>query len=298
MKDLGNAKRILGMDIYRDRGKGELWLTQKNYLDKLLKRFQMDNSKPVTIPLAQQFKLSKDQSPNDEDQRKEMNKIPYASIIGSVMYAMVCTRPDLGHAISVVSRFMADPGIEHWHALKWILRYLKGTTDYGILFRREQGLHGDQLVGFSDSDYAVSYDTRKSQSGYVFTLYGSTISWRSCLQPVVALSTTEAEYIALAEAVKESFWLKGVLKDFGIDQKAVEIKCDSASAICLTKHQTFHVRSKHVDIRLHFIRDEVNKGSVRVSKVSTDDNASDMLTKAIPSSKLKYCLELINLIQK
>ncbi|XP_042016116.1 secreted RxLR effector protein 161-like [Salvia splendens] len=225
-----------------------------------------------------------------------MDKIPYASIIGSIMYTMVCTRPDLSHAISMVSRFMADPSIEHWQALKWILRYLRRTTEYGILFKRKQSEGRDQLIGFSDSDYAVSYGTRKSQSGYMFTLNGAAVSWKSCLQSVVTLSTTKAEYIALAEAVKESFWLKGILRDFGVNQESVEIKCDRASAICLTKHQTFHERSKHVDVRLHFIRDEVNKGSVRVSKVS--DNASDMLTKVIPRTKLKYCLELIGLRQK
>ncbi|XP_042035235.1 secreted RxLR effector protein 161-like [Salvia splendens] len=226
-----------------------------------------------------------------------MDRIPYASIIGSIMYTMVCTRPDLAHAKSVVSRFMADPGIEHWHALKWLMRYLKGTTDYAIVFRRNKSQGGDQLIGFLDSDYAVSYDTRKLQSGYVLTLNGAAVSWKSCLQLVVALSATEAEYIALAEAVKESFWLKGILGDFGVKQDSVEIKCDSASAICLTKHQTFHQRSKHVDVRLHFIRDEVNKGAVRVAKVSTDDNASDMLTKVIPGTKLRYCLELIGLEQ-
>ena len=102
----------------------------------------------------------------------------------------------------------------------------------------------------------------------------------------------------MAEAVKESFWLKGILGDFGVIQQAVEVKCDSSSAICLTKHQTFHERSKHVDVRLHFIRDEVSKGTVRVTKVGTEENASDMLTKAIPSSKLKHCLGLINLIRQ
>ena len=144
----------------------------------------------------------------------------------------------------------------------------------------------------------MSYDTGKSQSDYVFNLYSSAISWKSSLQSVVSLSTTEVEYIALAEAVKESFWLKGIMGDFGIQQEAVEIKCDSSSAICLTKHQTFHERSKHVNVRLHFIRDEVNNGSVKVEKVGTEENVSDMLTKAIPNSKLKHCLELINFIKQ
>ncbi|XP_042041496.1 secreted RxLR effector protein 161-like [Salvia splendens] len=248
----------------------------------------------VSIPLAQQFKLSTEQCPKTDSERREMDKIPYASIVGSIMYTMVCTRPDLSHAISVASRFMSNPGIELWHMLKWILRYLRGTTDHGIVFGtaktdQKQVLIGFVLIGFCDSDYAVSIDTRKSQSGYVFCLYGSVVSWKSSLQSVVALSTTEAEYIALAEAVKESFWLKGILADFRVEQEAVEIRCDSSSAICLSKHQTFHERSKHVDVRLHFIRDEVNKGLVKVAKVSTKENATDMLTGTKPETYTSRC---------
>ena len=295
MKDLGQARRILGMDIIRARDERKLWLTQSDYVKKVLKRFQMDSSKAVTIPLAQQFKLSKEQCPKTDSERREMSKIPYASIVGSIMYTMVCTRPDLSHSISVASRFMADPGLEHWHALKWILRYMRGTTDYGIVFEAARKDEEKALVGFCDSDYAMSVDTRKSQSGYVFCLYGSMVSWNYNLQSVVALSTTE--YIALAEADKESFWLKGILADFGIEQKAVQIRCDSSSAIYLSKHQTFHERSKHVDVRLNFIRDEVSRGTVEIAKVYTEENAADMLIKSIPSSKLKHCLELINLVQ-
>ncbi|XP_042006046.1 secreted RxLR effector protein 161-like [Salvia splendens] len=239
----------------------------------------MSSSKPVSVPLSQQFKLSANQSPQNEDQRREMDKIPYANIVGSIMYTMVCTRPDISHAISVASTYMADPGLEHWHALKWILRYLNGTQGYGILFDGNEKEVEQPLMGCCDSDFATNVDTRKSQSGYVFCLYGSAVSWKPSLQSVVSLSTTEAEYISLIEAVKESLWLKGICFDFGVAQDAVTVLCDSNSAICLSKHQTFHERSKHVDVKLHFIRDEVDKGSVKIEKVATEENASDMLTK-------------------
>ena len=153
-------------------------------------------------------------------------------------------------------------------------------------------------MGFCDSDFATNYDNRKSQTGYIFTLYGSAISWKSGLQSVVALSTTEAEYIALAEAVKESFWVMGILRDFGICQKAVTVHCDSSSAISLTKHQVFHERSKHIDVRLHFVRDEVNKGEVKIQKVGTEDNPADMLTKVLPVSKYAHCLDLVAVVQR
>lgn len=134
MKDLGDAKRILGMDIIRDRRRGTLWLTQQDYISKVLKKFQMTESRSVTTPLGQHFKLSSEQKPKTEEERKEMSNLPFASIVGSVMYTMVCTRPDIAHAISCVSRYMSDPGKTHWQALKWILRYLKGSENVGILY--------------------------------------------------------------------------------------------------------------------------------------------------------------------
>ncbi|XP_042019082.1 secreted RxLR effector protein 161-like [Salvia splendens] len=238
-----------------------------------------------------------DQKPKNDSERRELSKIPYANIIGSIMYSMLCTRPDLAQAISVTSRFMSDHGREHWIALKWLLRYLKGASDYGLLYRADCKDQGGALVGFCDSDYASNRDNRRSQTGYVFTLNGTAISWKSGLQHVVALSTTEAEYMAMTEAVKEAIWLKGILEDFGEKQDTVEINCDSSSALCLAKHQVFHERSKHIDVRMHFIRDEIQRGEVKMVKISTEHNAADMLTKPLPAMKFKYCLGLVGLVE-
>ncbi|XP_047940899.1 secreted RxLR effector protein 161-like [Salvia hispanica] len=256
----------------------------------------MIDSRKVSTPTSQHFKLSTSQKPSSEMERKQMSKIPYASIVGSIMYMMLCTRPDLSHAISLTSRFMADLGNEHWQALKWIMKYLVGTQDLGLLFCTKDGEDG--LIGYCDADYAANIDSRKSQSAYIFKLFGTAISWKSNLQSVVALSTTEAEYISMAEAVKEAKWLKGILGDFGVVQEAVTILCDNNSAISLAKHQTFHERSKHIDIKLHFVRDEIGKGVVTVRKVHTSENAADMMTKALPSAKLEHCLDLVNLIAR
>lgn len=128
MKDLGAAKQILGMRINRDRANGTLKLSQTEYLEKVLKRFNMIDAKPVSTPLASHFRLSKEQSPKTKQEKDFMAKVPYASAIGSLMYAMVCTRPDIAHAVGVVSRFMSNPGKHHWDAVKWILRYLRGTS--------------------------------------------------------------------------------------------------------------------------------------------------------------------------
>ncbi|XP_073289130.1 secreted RxLR effector protein 161-like [Primulina huaijiensis] len=168
-----------------------------------------------------------------------MKNKPYANGVGSIMYSMVCSRPDLAYAMSVESRFMANPGELHWEALKWTMRYLKGASNLGLMFRQQTN-EKKPLVGFVDSDFAGNLDTRKSLTGYIFTLYGTAISWKATLQPVVALSTTEAEYIALTEGIKEAIWLKGILEEFGITQQWVAVHCDNQGAIHLTKHQVFH----------------------------------------------------------
>ena len=295
MKDLGAAGRILGMSIVRNREKKEIWLNQADYINKLVEKYKMGDVKATRTPLAQHFKLSIQQKPSNERERQEMQAIPYANIVGSIMYAMISTRPDIAQAISVTSRFMADHGRQHWLALKWTLRYLRGAGDYGILFRGGEEYVGDPLVGYCDSDYAGNIDNRRSQSGYVFTLYGGAVCWKSSLQSVVALSTTEAEYMAMTAAVRESFWLRGISSDFGVEQKSIAIGCDSSSAISLAKHQVFHERSKHIDVRLHYIREEIEKGKVRIFKIDTSENPADMMTKPLPKEKLELCMRLVGL---
>ncbi|XP_042042950.1 secreted RxLR effector protein 161-like [Salvia splendens] len=238
-----------------------------------------------------------DQRPKDDSERRELSKIPYANIIGSITYTMLRTRPDLAQAISLTSRFMSDHGREHWIVLKWLFRYLKGASSYGLVYKAGAENQGGTLVGFCDSDYASNRDNRRSQTGYVFNLYGTAISWKYGLQHVVSLSTTEAEYIAMTEAVKEAIWVKGILEDFGEKQDTVYINCDSSSALCLAKHQVFHERSKHIDVRMHFIRDEIQRGEVGVVKISTEHNAADMLTKSFPAMKFRYCMELVGLVE-
>ncbi|XP_047320751.1 secreted RxLR effector protein 161-like [Impatiens glandulifera] len=210
-----------------------------------------------------------------------MSHVPYASAVGSLMYAMVCTRPDLAHAVSVDNRFMGDPGKEHWQAVKRIFRYLRGTSDIGLSY----GGDSQCLVsGYSDSDYAGDVDSRRSMTGYVFTLGGSVVSWKTTLQPTVTLSTIEAEYMALTEASKEGIWLKGLISDLGLHHDQASVYCDSLSAICLTKDQVHHERTKHIDMRYHFMRSEKR---IKVNKVGTADNPTDMFTKPVPQSKFQ-----------
>uniref|UniRef100_A0A2N9HC61 Integrase catalytic domain-containing protein n=1 Tax=Fagus sylvatica TaxID=28930 RepID=A0A2N9HC61_FAGSY len=292
MKDLGAAKKILGMEIRKDRGARKLWLSQKNYIRKVLEKFSMLDANPVRTPLANHFRLSGNQCPKNEEEIENMSKVPYASAVGCLMYAMVCTRLDLAHAVSTVSRYMANPGREHWNAVKWIFIYLKGTAKHGILFSRQLGTNS--IVGYVDADYAGEVDDRRSTTGYVFTLSGGPICWKSTLQSIVAMSTTEAEYMAVAEAAKKALWLKGLVKELGLNQGGVQMHCDSQSAIYLAKNQVYHARTKHIDVRFHKIRELIVTGDIVLEKVHTSENAADMLTKPVTTAKFKHCLDLVN----
>uniref|UniRef100_A0A2N9I8F7 Integrase catalytic domain-containing protein n=1 Tax=Fagus sylvatica TaxID=28930 RepID=A0A2N9I8F7_FAGSY len=228
MKDLGAAKKILGMEIHRrQRGKKAVVVSEK-----------------------------------------------------------------LHQEVSTVSRYMANPGREHWNAVKWIFRYLKGTAEHGILFSRQPGTNS--VVGYVDADYAGEVDDRRSTTGYVFTLSGGPICWKSTLQSIVAMSTTEAEYMAVAEAAKEALWLKGLVKELGLNQGGVQMHCDSQSAIYLAKNQVYHARTKHIDVRFHKIRELIVTGDIVLEKVHTSENAADMLTKPVTTAKFKHCLDLVN----
>ncbi|GJS05372.1 transposable element [Tanacetum coccineum] len=289
MKDLGAARKILGMEIIRDRKHGKLFLSQKSYIEKIISRFGMSSAKSVNTPSSANFRLSTTCAPQNEAEIEYMSRIPYASAVGSLMYAMVCTRPDIAHAMSVVSRYMAHPGKEHWNAVKRIFRYLKGTSDVGLIYGGDR----EYLVaGYSDSDYAADLDARRSLTGYVFTIGNSVVSWKATLQPSVALSTTEAEYMALTEAAKEGIWLKGLIEDLGFPQDQATVFCDSMSAICLAKDQVYHDRTKHIDVRYHFIRSERR---IKVEKIGTQDNPADVFTKPVPLSKFRRCLDLLNI---
>jgi hypothetical protein len=198
---------------------------------------------------------------------------------------MVCTRPDIGYAVGAVSRFLSNPGKEHWSVVKWILRYLKGTANKCLCFG-----NGDQmLVGYVDADMAGDVDSRKSTSGYLITFAGGAVSWQSRLQKCVALSTTEAEYIAITEGCKEILWMKKFLQELGQNQESYVLYCDSQSAIHLSKNSTYHSRSKHIDVRYHWIRDVLESKLLQIEKIHTNDNGADMMTKALPKEKLEFC---------
>ena len=285
MKDLGEAAYILGIKIYRDRSRRLIGLSQDTYIDKVLNRFSMQDSKKGFLPMSHGISLSKTQCPATTDERDRMNRIPYASAIGSIMYAMLCTRPDVSYALSVTSRYQADPGDSHWTVVKGILKYLKRTKELFLVYGGEEELN---VSGYTDASFQTDHDDYRSQSGFVFMLNGGAVSWKSSKQDTVADSTTEAEYIAASEAAKEAVWMRKFIAELGIMPSAsrpLDLYCDNSGAIAQAKEPRAHQKSKHILRRYHLIREIVDRGDVKICKVHTDSNIADPLTKPLPRPK-------------
>lgn len=197
------------------------------------------------------------------------------------MYAMMCTRPDICYDVCLVSRYQYNPGRRHWSAVKRILRYLKGTTDYFLCY---QG-NDLTLMGYADADWDGDLDERKSTSGYAFLLNGGCISWRSKKQTCVSLSTIEAEFVACASAVQEGVWLRRFLYHLGVVSNpvgTVTVYCDNQSAIAYTKDPKYHGKTKHIDTKYNIIRDIVEKKEVTLKYMPTRVMVADPFTKPIP----------------
>ncbi|KAJ9557932.1 hypothetical protein OSB04_012546 [Centaurea solstitialis] len=253
MKDLGEAAYIVGIKIYRNRSKRLIGLSQSTYIDKILKKFRMDESKKGFLPMQHGIMLSKTQCPVSSQDQDKMKSVPYASAIGSIMYAMLCTRPDVAYSLSVTSRYQQNPGEPHWVAVKNILKYLRRTKDMFLVFG---GYENEiSVIGYSDASFQTDRDDFRSQSGYVFTLNGGAISWKSSKQDTIADSTTEAEYIAASDAAKEAVWLRNFLSDLRVVasvSRPIDIFCDNSGAVAQAKEPREHHKSRHVLRKYHF----------------------------------------------
>ncbi|KAL6544029.1 hypothetical protein OROGR_010526 [Orobanche gracilis] len=265
-------------------------LSQATYIDTVLKRFSMENSKKGFLPYRHGIQLSKAMCPKRQKEIDDMKLVPYASAVGSLMYAMLCTRPDICHALGMVARYQSNPGPGHWIAVKHILKYLKRTKEHMLVYQ------SDTLcpVRYTDSDFSSDKEKSKSTSGYVFTLGGGAISWRSVKQKCIADSTMEAEYVAASEAAKEAVWLKYFLKDLGVIPdlpKSITLYCDNNGAVGNSKEPRDHKASKHIKRKYHLIRDFVKRGKIIVSKIASEDNLADPFTKGLPSKSFEGHVE-------
>lgn len=280
MKDMGESSYVLGVKILRNRSKRILGITQETYIKTFLNKYNFGECKPMDTPTQRGIALSTEMGPKTPEERTKMKGIPYSSVVGSLMYAMICTRPDICHAVGLVSRFQSNPGLEHWKAVKRILRYLKGTEDYVLCY----GGSDLRLVGYTDADWGGDPDERKSTSGYAFMLNGGAVSWCSKKQSCIALSTMEAEYIASSAASQEAVWLRRFLKHLGVvdsAKEAVTIHCDSMAALAYMKDPKYHGKTKHIQMRYHYVRVAIAQGKVSLGHISTTRMVADPLTKAI-----------------
>lgn len=276
MKDLGLVKNYLGININQDLKGGVIKINQINYLKRVLERFNMQESKSVSTPMDPKFKVTNSDSRSDQNLETKCR-----SLIGCLMYAMIGSRPDICAAISFLSRFQGQPSEVLWDSLKRVLRYINGTLNLNLVYKKSDV--SNEITGYCDADWGGDPQDRKSTTGYMFTVYGACVSWATRKQGSVALSSCEAEYVALSQATSEGCWIRSILLDLNVIDSGVPIHmyCDNQSAIKVAKNPENHKRLKHVDIRWHFVRDKVANGILKLSHISGNEQTADIFTKPL-----------------
>ena len=290
VKDMGELKYFLGVKVVQDIPGGTIWMGQPSYTETVLREFSMVDAKAVKTPMNSSVKLSK-----ATENSRSVDAERYQSAVGKLLYLSTRTRPDIAFAVCNVAKYTANPTEDHWKAVKHILRYLAGTVNYGLLYIRDSPI---ECCGYSDADWAGDLDDRKSTSGYVFQVGGACVSWKCRKQACVALSTAESEYMALSSAAQEAIWMRQLLSELkGESLKPATIFEDNQSAICLSKNPQFHGRSKHIGIKYHFIRDQVNDGVVDVKYCKTEDMLADIMTKGLYGERFKRLRRMIGVTE-
>jgi Reverse transcriptase (RNA-dependent DNA polymerase) len=295
ISDLGPIKHCLGWEINRDRKNGILTISQRQYIKDVLKRFGMEDCKVVSTPACPNITFRKSMCPQSSADRKVMQDVPYLEAIGSLLYLAICTRPDIAMAISELARFASDPGIEHWKGVKRVMRYLKGTIDYGIKYGDERcgGLHG-----YVDANYGRCMDTRKSRYGGIIMMNGGPVDWRSKMEDVIALSSMEAEYIGACEMTKLIIWLRQCMAEIGRHQKeATTLKIDNLSAKIFAEEYMVQNRSKHIDTKFHYIREKIAEGMVKLVHQPTKQMPADALTKPLGPTLFKRFRKMMGVVE-
>jgi transposase InsO family protein len=276
----GVPKHYIGIKIDWIPEERAVVLTQPAHIDDLLKKFGLADCQPRSLPQGTGVKLRK------RGKKLDTAVFPYASLVGALLFIAVCTRPDIAQIVAKLARYMTNPTWDHWVCAVNLVRYLKATKHYGIKLG-----NGEGLVAYCDSDYASCEDTRKSTTGYVFLLFGGAISWQSKMQPTVAASNTEAEYMACSAAAREALWLRQLLPNFGVECTPLLIRGDSQGALGAIRNHTVTARTKHIDIIHQFVRDRYSMGQLDLEHVAGSQNLADVLTKPVPGPKHKFCCD-------
>ncbi|KAL5540945.1 hypothetical protein UlMin_044921 [Ulmus minor] len=287
MTDIGLMAFYLGIEVKQKEE--EIFISQESYAREILKKFKMNDCKPISTPVECGIKLSK------HDEGESVDPTFFKSLVGSLRY-LTCTRPDILFAVGLVSRYMENPTTTHFKTTKRILRYIKGTIDFGLLYSFSNDY---KLVGYSDSDCGGDIDDRKSTSGFVFFMGDTAFTWMSKKKPIVTLSSCEAEYVAATSCVCHAVWLRNLLKELSMTQEdPTQICVDNKSAIALAKNPVFHDRSKHIDIRYHYIRECIARKDVQVEYVKSQDQIADIFTKPLKFEDFARLRNLLGLIKQ
>lgn len=276
---------FLGVEI--ERGPNSVFLHQRRYIQRVLDRFNMTECKTAATPLEVNHSLNRHEVLDTEP----LAEVPYPEAIGSLLYCSGATRPDIAHSLSVLSKYSKSPRKAHWEATKRVMRYLKGTIDCGLMYKK---VEDPRLLCYTDADWAGDQESRRSTSGLITMINTGPISFRSQQQPVVALSTTEAEYVAASLAVQELVWLRRFLSELKVpcSEKSF-LLCDNQSALKLIRNPEFHQRTKHIDIRYHYIRDLYAQGLFKICYVPTEEQKADVFTKALTHERHgQLCLSI------
>ncbi len=286
MKDLGELRYFFGIEVIQSP-KG-IWLLQRQYALNKLSEYGMTGCKPISIPLEQNVKLSADEGDLVEDTTM------YRRIVGSLIY-MTITRPYLSYVVGVVSQFLQTPRKPHLDTVRRILIYIKHTLKCGIFYKAKSQL---QVHGYTNADWADNVLDKISTSGFMFSFGSGAVSWSSKKQPTVALSSTEAEYKGVAIAPCEVVWLQKLFSDLGQSMDAhVVIYCDNISSILLANNSVYHVRTKHIEVHYHFIREKVLAKEIDLIHVSTENQVVDIFTKALSIDKLKRFRQMLGVLE-
>ena len=290
VKDLGEIKVILGLHITRDRRNRTMYVDQSTYIQGVLEKFGLQGATPITLPASDRNALGK-ALPGETLADQSL----YQSGIGCVSWISRCSRYDITYMANQLASYCSEPTIRHWNAIVRILRYLKGTIKYRLRLGH-QGTYGLKLQGFCDADYAGDVDSRVSCSGGLWLLGGGPVVWISIKQRSIALSTGESEYISAAEAAKIGQWLRALLREIQRetylgDHLEVPIFSDNTACIALTKDPVAHARTKHIEVRYHYIRQLVAYGKMTLSYLRTEDMLADILTKPLPITAFKRCIQ-------
>jgi hypothetical protein len=291
MSDLGRLRHFLGIEVIWKQD-GTCYLSQRQYIRNVLLRNKMQDCKGPGTPVASGQKLSKLLCPKNDKEKEEMKNVPYRNAVGALIYLVTGTRPDISVAVGEVSKFLENPGQQHWIAVKRIMRYLKHTEDWGLHYGNQNNI----LRGYCDADWGGDLDNRRSTTGYVFFLGKSLVCWKSKRQPTVARSTSEAEYMSLASGSANAVWLRCVLEELGFSQtKATIIFEDNQGCKAIAEGSSDHERTKHIDIRYHATRELVENKTIEIIYCPTQDMIADILTKSLTLERHIRLCQMMNL---